>query len=236
MQVLYITVRQTLAVSAKLFEAVAIGRRLPGGQSWLLDDLSLGIDAGNRLAVVGASGSGKTLLLRALALLDPLDAGEIRWRGRPIADDHVPAYRREVMYLHQRPVVFPGSVEANLRAPFELRGQRAARFDRPWIVEQLRSLGREAGFLDKSALELSGGEAQLVALLRAVQLRPVALLLDEPTASLDPDAAQAVERFVARWWEESPTERAIVWVTHDERQSGRVADVARRLHGGRWQD
>ena len=173
--------------------------------------------------MLGPSGAGKTLLLRALALLDLLDEGQVRWNGRVIRCETVPAYRGTVLYLHQRPTLFEGNVEANLRLPFSLKVHRHRRFDRDRVINLLNELGRDVSFLEKSHRDLSGGEAQIVALLRAVQLDPTVLLLDEPTASLDRDAAKATEVLLSRWHAEGAGRRAYVWVTHDSEQAERVA-------------
>ena len=133
-----------------ILKARDISRRHPKGEGWLLRDVSIGIRPGDRWAVLGPSGAGKTLLLRALALLDPLDEGVIHWKGRPIPNQAVPAFRSAVVYLHQRPALLEGSVEANLRAPFTLQAHRRGRFDRSRIVALLNHLGRDASFLDRS--------------------------------------------------------------------------------------
>ncbi len=177
-----------------------IGRRDLKGENWLFRDVSFAINLGQRLALLGATGAGKTVLLRALALLDPLDAGSIDWQGRAVVGDATPAYRRQVVYLHQRPALFDGGVEDNLRHPFTLRVHQGRRFDRSRVLALLDGLGRGPAFLDRSIRDLSGGEAQIVALLRAVQLDPAVLLLDEPTASLDQTTAQAVEGLLDRWF------------------------------------
>ena len=75
-----------------LLEARNLGRRRPGGSGWLLNDVSLAIDAGDILSLGGASGAGKTLLLRAIALLDPIDHGEVRWLGRRVRGDAAPPF------------------------------------------------------------------------------------------------------------------------------------------------
>jgi putative ABC transport system ATP-binding protein len=201
-----------------------IGRRDPRGSGWLIRDVSFAVHPGDRLAIAGATGSGKTVLLRAIALLDPLHAGSIHWRGHVVLGDAVPDYRTHVMYIHQRPALCEGTVEENLRRPYALRAYRTKSFDRERVFEHLDQLGRSAMFLAKSSRDLSGGEAQIVALLRAIQLDASVLLLDEPTASLDKATAGSIEALVDHWFRAGQGARAIVWVSHDPQQLGRVAD------------
>lgn len=227
----------TIETGRVLLEGRRIGRRAPANRAdedgaWLLHGISLAVAAGERIAVVGPSGAGKTLLLRALALLDPIDEGEVLWREGPVADRSVPAFRRQVLYLHQRPALLTGSVEANLRLPFGFAAAGGA-YDRARAAALLDVLGRGAGFMAKSTADLSGGEAQITALLRAIQMEPTVLLLDEPTVSLDADAAAAIERLVGEWFGRRPAERALVWVSHDAAQAGRVSDRSLRLAAGR---
>jgi putative ABC transport system ATP-binding protein len=214
-------------------QVTGIGRRDPKGEGWLIRDVSLVVEPGERLAILGNTGAGKTVLLRALALLDPLHAGSIRWRGRVVRGEDVPAYRTQVIYLHQRPALLDGSVEDNLRHPFTLRAHRGRRFDRRPVLELLEGLGRPAAFLAKSSRDLSGGEAQIVALLRAVQLDPAVLLLDEPTASLDPATARAVEGLIDRWFAAGRGGRSLVWVSHDHDQAHRVTGRRLLMRSGR---
>lgn len=222
---------------SRLLEARSIGRRAGGGihggkASWLLRDLSLELSVGDRVAVVGPSGAGKTLLLRALALLDPVEEGEILWQGDPVADDAVPSFRRRVIYLHQRPALVEGTVEANLRRPFSF-ASADRNYDPEGVRSLLASLGRDETFLGKQTTELSGGEGQIVAFLRALQLGPRVLLLDEPTAALDRDAVAALERLVQGWCEEDSRGRAFIWVSHDAEQASRMTQRALRLAAGR---
>jgi len=217
-------------------EALGLARRNPDGGGWLLDHVSLRVAPGARIAVSGPSGSGKTLLLRALAMLDPIDEGELLFEGRPVPRERIPDYRRRVIYLHQRPALIEARVEAALRRPFALGVHRGRSFDRRRIVRMLEYLGRDEGFLGKPVADLSGGESQLVALLRAVQLDPSALLLDEPTAALDPDASRAVEGLVDDWFEEQPEARAVLWVTHNARQAGRMGSRVLRIDKGKIDD
>ena len=180
-------------------ELINVARRDPKTEGWLIHDVSVSLRFGERLGIVGRSGAGKTVLLRAMALLDPLDLGTIHWRGNAVRGEAVPSYRSQVIYLHQRPALTDGSVADNLRYPFELAVHRDRTYDRQRVVALLEALGRDARFLEKPSRDLSGGEAQLVALIRAVQLDPAVLLLDEPTASLDLATAHAVEETIGRW-------------------------------------
>lgn len=214
-----------------MLEARAIERRA-GGQR-LLDRLSLTIGGGERIALSGPSGAGKTVLLRALALLDPLDGGEVRFDGRPVEPAGVPAYRCRVGYLHQTPALATGTVEANLRLPFSLAAHRRRAFDRALAVELLGRLGKDEAFLRRRRGELSGGEAQIAALVRLLQLTPEILLLDEPTAALDPESAELARRLLAEWHQADAGGRAYLWVTHDAALGGRVADRYLRLAEGR---
>ncbi|MBC8875145.1 MAG: ATP-binding cassette domain-containing protein [Planctomycetes bacterium] len=219
-----------------LLEADAIGRRHPDGDRWLLHDITCRVHAGDRIAVVGPSGSGKTLLLRALALLDPVDAGQILWSGDAVRGSLVPCFRRHFVYLHQRATLLEGTVEENFRQPFSLHIHRGIAFSRERVDAWLERLGRDGSFLAKRHLDLSGGEAQLVALLRAIQLDPHVLLLDEPTAALDQEATGAVEQLVEMWYAERPDERATVWVSHDREQAGRVGRETLLIHDGQLEE
>ena len=214
-----------------MLQAIEIGRR--SNDVWLLQDVSAIIQPGERWAVVGPTGSGKTLLLRCLALLDPVDAGEVRWHGKPVRRDAVPLFRSQVIYLHQRPALFDGTVEQNLCEAYSLKVHHGRRYDRERIATQLKSLGQPESFLSKAQQHLSGGEQQLTALLRAIQLDPQVLLLDEPTSALDANSTAMVEQLVDDWFAERPAERALVWVTHDEAQAGRVAGGHWRMNSGR---
>jgi putative ABC transport system ATP-binding protein len=207
-------------------EAAGLGRRNRKSGGWLIRDVSVSVGPGDRLGVLGPSGAGKTVLLRALALLDPIDEGSVRWRGRDARGDAVPEYRGRVIYLHQRPALLDGTVEDNLRHPYTLAVHRGRRFDPARVEDLLERLGRDRAFLARGGRDLSGGEAQLVGLVRALQFDPSVLLLDEPTASLDATTAGAVEGLLDEWLSAEPGGRALVWVGHD-------ADQARRMTGRR---
>jgi putative ABC transport system ATP-binding protein len=214
-----------------LLETQGIGRLAVRTRQWLLRDISLVVRPGERLAIVGSTGSGKTLLLRSLALLDPLDEGRILWRGEPVAARMVPDFRRQVIYLHQRPPLIEGTVEVNLRLPYTFAIHAHEAFNRNRTVAMLEGVGR-GDLLRRNWRDLSGGESQIVALLRALQLEPTILLLDEPTASLDSDTALSIERLVLNWHQQTDHGRAVIWVTHDRAQSARVATRVLHMQSG----
>jgi len=177
-----------------------------GGRS-VLRGFSLSVDAGERIAVLGPNGSGKSTLLRAIAGLDPVDAGAIR------ADaTHADANRAgKVGLVLQQGALFPHlSVLANttlaLRVAARMAPAAADRAARDALA--LVAIDR----LDAMPHELSGGQQQRVAIARALALAPRVLLLDEPTAALDPDATREVGRALAAL---SATGIATVFVTHD---------------------
>lgn len=207
-----------------------VRRDAASGQT-LLHDIQLRLDPGARIALLGPNGSGKSLLLRSLCLLDPIDEGEILWHGKPIADRDVPKYRRAVVYLHQRPALRDGTVEDNLKLPFELDANRECSFDRDRALGLLEQAGLGTAFLRKSALDLSGGEAQLVAALRALQLDPEVLLLDESTAALDVSMVETFEQLIAGWMQ-AHAGRASIWITHQPEQVERVADRTWTMSAG----
>lgn len=203
-----------------LLAAENLGRQLD--RRWLWKDLSFELYPKERVGLVGPSGSGKTLLLRTLVLLDPVQQGQITFNSRPLNRQGVPQYRTQVVYLPQRPAAFDGTVEENLKRVFDLSAQTGT-YQRSRIESYLDVLGRAPDFLTRPIRRLSGGESQVLALLRALQIQPRVLLLDEPTASLDPDATQQVEALVNQWMDESE-QRACLWTSHDPRQIQRVTD------------
>ncbi|KVO09101.1 ABC transporter ATP-binding protein [Burkholderia ubonensis] len=215
-----------------LIDALGVTRRDARSGKILLAPTDFSLPAGARVAITGPSGSGKSVLLRALALLDPLDGGRVLWRGRPIRRSAIPRYRRSVAYLRQRPAQTDGTVESQLRYPYSLAVYRDVAFDRARAEQLAARAGRGADFLDKRASELSGGEAQIAALLRVLQLDPDVLLLDEPTSALDPDSTRAIEALVGAWFDAAPDARAYLWISHDPAQAARIGTLRVTMQAG----
>ncbi|MGE5560808.1 MAG: ATP-binding cassette domain-containing protein [Chloroflexota bacterium] len=198
----------------------------------------MGIAAGVITAVLGPSGAGKTTLMRLLAILEPPASGRLTCLGLdpwpvsgsgPAGETRRVALRRRLALVSQRPLLFSGTVAANVGYGLRLRGlDRAAVAGR---VEQALSFCGLESFARRIARTLSGGEQQRVALARALALSPEILLLDEPTANLDPASVAAIERAVAA----AVAERglSVVIVTHNVGQARRLAGECIFLSGGR---
>ena len=138
--------------------------------------------------------------------------------------------------MHQRPALVEGTVEENLRLPFMLWGHQTREYSQEEILSLLERVNRNETLISRSTRDLSGGEAQIVALLRAIQLEPTMLLLDEPTAALDEESTRMIEQLVAGWLDRSHTDRALMWVSHNKEQIARVADHVMAMSDGRLFD
>jgi len=188
----------------------------------------LDIQRGEIFALVGPSGAGKSTLLRLLNFLEPPTGGQIEFLGTPFdAASEMPLQlRRRVTTVFQRPMLLNRSVRDNVSYGLRLRGQRNANRQ---ISDTLQQVGLE-DVADQRARTLSGGEAQRVALARAMVLQPEALLLDEPTANLDPYNVGLIEEIVRTQNREQGT--TLVLVTHNIFQARRLAQrVALMLEG-----
>ena len=210
-----------------------LSRRAPNSGRCLLQNVGFTIPQSDRLGLAGPSGSGKSTLLRMLALLDPPDTGDIRYRGSVLSGDSIPPFRRQVVYLAQRPVFQRGTVADNLRLAFSFKS--AARCD--WDIDRAESLigqlAPEGLDLNQQADSLSGGEKQIAALVRALVLSPRILLFDEPTSALDEDATLRFEQVVNDWFDgDGHGARALVWVSHDVAQTSRMTNRLARLNAG----
>ncbi|GAB4239422.1 MAG: ATP-binding cassette domain-containing protein [Kiloniellaceae bacterium] len=211
------------AESSGIWPVALQGVRFAVGGKTLIDGIDLRLLPGTRSIIMGPNGAGKSLFLRLVAGLLQPTAGEVTFAGK--APDGTA--RRRLAMVFQRPVVLRRSVKANLTHALKTygvpRAERAARRD------QLLALGQLENLADRPARVLSGGEQQRLSMVRALAAKPALLLLDEPTASLDPQATAAIETLVSQAAAEGVK---IVMVTHDRGQAERLADEVLFLHRG----
>ncbi|NYT05314.1 MAG: ABC transporter ATP-binding protein [Methanomicrobiales archaeon] len=191
------------------------------GNKQVLRNVNAVINAGEIFTIIGPSGQGKSTLLRIINLLDEPTAGQILFDGVDIHRDKSRRmeFQRMMAMVFQKPVVFDTTVRDDIATGLRYRG-----FDRRIITkrvdEAIAVIGME-GFGERKARTLSGGEMQRVALARAMVTEPAILLLDEPTANLDPVATGAIEELIQRYNRESGT--TIIMSTHDMIQGQRLA-------------
>ena len=196
------------------------------------EGIDMTIKAGERWAVCGPTGAGKSLLLRCLAKLDA-SAGDLLWDGCPVTPEDVPNYRSRVLYLAQNAAVIDGTVEDNLKLALTLHQHRNIVWPESQILEWMARFGKDSSFLKCDSHDLSGGERQIVALLRALVIDPGILLLDEATSALDSKSVEVYETIVGEWFDSDSHERSLVWVTHAKEQVQRVSERVFALENGR---
>jgi tungstate transport system ATP-binding protein len=188
----------------------------------------LEIRAGEVLGLIGPTGAGKSTLLRLLAAVEQPTSGSLAFRGHVFGPQELPlAIRRRITLVFQRPLLLAGTVRDNVEYGLRLRGttHRHARADA--LLERLGL----ASLATRVARTLSGGETQLVALARALAVEPEVLLLDEPTANLDPARVALVETVIKDVHRQRGT--TVVMATHNLFQARRVANRVALLLEGR---
>jgi putative ABC transport system ATP-binding protein len=164
--------------------------------------------------IKGRSGEGKTTLLRTIARLVPLLGGDMLLQGVPWQRVPPVDWRTRVTYFHQKPVVFPGTVLSNLQRAFSFRSRYRQSLNVERARDLLATLLLPGDILSRDALTLSVGEASRVALVRGLMTHPQVLLLDEPTAALDPKSGEALAATLGEWV--STGQRGIFAVAHDK--------------------
>jgi ABC-type polar amino acid transport system ATPase subunit len=234
-------VASTAADAAEyVLEAVELHKRY--GRNEVLRGVSFGVHGGDVKAVLGPSGSGKSTMLRCLALLEPVESGEVRLDGRrigvregrggrlaPLPERVLARERREIGMVFQRFNLFPhltalGNVMIGLT---EVRGR-----EKKEARTIAQSLLARVGLAERAAFfpsELSGGQQQRVALARALVMNPKVMLVDEPTSALDPELVGEVLAVMEELAREGMT---MVVVTHEVGFAKRVADRVLMMDGG----
>ena len=222
-----------------VLEAVGIHKRY--GHNEVLRGVSFGVHRGDVKAVLGPSGSGKSTMLRCLALLEPVDAGEVRLEGRrlgvressgrliPLPERLLARERSEIGMVFQRFNLFPhltamGNVMIGLT---EVRGK-----SKPEATEIAQTILTRVGLSQRASYylsELSGGQQQRVAIARALVMNPKVMLFDEPTSALDPELVGEVLAVMEELAREGMT---MVVVTHEIGFARRVADRVIMMDSG----
>jgi tungstate transport system ATP-binding protein len=209
-----------------LLETRSLGKSY--GRSEVLKDINLEAENSEVLALIGPTGSGKTTLLRLINLLDQPTTGHIFFSGADIchlSPKNKLAVRRRMAMVFQKPVMFKASVYENVSYGLMVRGNGKAT---EMVLKALKEVGL-FGYETRDANSLSGGEMQRIALARAMVIKPELLLLDEPTANLDPKSAQDIDELIKRLANNGTT---VIMASHNMSQCRRLANRIAVLANG----
>ena len=213
------------ALQVPALEAEHLSRAVVG--KVLINDISVEVQVGEVLAVVGPSGSGKSSFLRLLNRLDEPTGGTVRLNGQDYRELAPQELRRRVGMVMQTAYLFPGTVAENVAYGPRQLGQRLS-------AEQIAALLQRvglSGYQERDVSNLSGGEAQRVSIARTLENAPTILLLDEPTSALDEDSARGVEDLVLDIIRER--RMTCVIVTHNNTQARRIAERTMIMEDGK---
>jgi iron(III) transport system ATP-binding protein len=203
------------------------------GTARVLDSVNLTLTPGSTTAVVGASGCGKTTLLRLVAGFENPDAGTVEIDGTQVAGPGrcVPAHRRAVGYVAQDGALFPHlNVGANIA--YGLHGRLGRKAIREQVARLLETVSLDQSFVARRPHELSGGQQQRVALARALARRPALMLLDEPFSALDTGLRAATRKAVTQVLLDAGVTTLLV--THDQAEALSIADQVAVMRDGRF--
>lgn len=180
----------------------------------VVDIDSLTIDKGNIYGIIGPNGAGKSTMIRIIAGLEEATNGKISYNGRSLDAE----YSKNITYMKQRPYLFRTSVFNNIAYPLKIR-----KYDKKTIERRVNDIMEEFKVSDlrgQLATSLSGGESQKVSLARALVFEPKILLLDEPTANIDPNSIELIEKIISKRNKEKKMTTIII--THNIGQAKRL--------------
>ena len=204
------------------------------GHHMVLNGISLGVSGGETLAVLGRSGTGKSVLLRLIIGLEKPDSGTVRIHGQDIAGlalDRMGEIRKKMGFLFQHAALYDSlTVAENVAFPLEHHRRDLTRSERADRVKQLLAEVGMDGALDKMPSDISGGMQKRVGLARALALEPEILLLDEPTAGLDPISSGEIDELILTLQRERKL--ASIVVTHDLHSARTIAGRLALLNEG----
>lgn len=196
------------------------------GPTVAVNHVSMSIPLGQIVALLGASGSGKSSLLRALVGLEPVASGDVQWNGHSVVD--VPVHQRGFGLMFQDGQLFP---HLNVAGNVAYGLKHLPRSERDAIVSASLELVGMSAFASRAVNSLSGGQMQRVALARALAPQPALLLLDEPLSALDRALRERLSHDIRRILRASDTSG--IYVTHDQEEAFTVADVVGIMVDGR---
>jgi putative ABC transport system ATP-binding protein len=196
----------------------------------ILSDISFSLCSGQKAALCGKSGSGKSSVLKTLLGLHPVTSGTVYFQETPLSPSSVQAIRSHSAYIGQEPMLGADSVRDALLLPFQFKAHRDHRPSEAQLIEVLRRLQLPSDILSRESSRISGGEKQRIALARGLLLGKKLYLLDEVTSALDAESRQAVFDVF------SDPELTVLSVAHDpewlercgivfELEAGRLAQV-----------
>lgn len=191
----------------------------------VLDLPKANVKSGSIYSIIGPNGAGKSTLIRILAGIDNASSGKILYNESAFDDD----VRKRITLLFQKPYMMNLNVYENIAYPLKIRG--FSKCDIGSRVDELLGILDLHDIKSQRASTLSGGEAQKVALARGLVFRPELVLLDEPTASIDPVSTLLMEKLVTQTNKDYGT--TFVWVTHNINQARRTADKVIFMHQGK---
>ena len=193
------------------------------GRYKALDDVSIVVEEGEFLTVIGRSGCGKTTMLRVINGLQKPDSGKVYAAGEDVGEADLIRLRRKIGYVIQNKGLFPHmTVEKNIIYVPVISGQKDKRQNRKLAEELIDLVGLEREMLDRYPEELSGGQQQRVGIARALASRPKLLLMDEPFGALDEITKRAMQNELLAL--QKKLGMTVVFITHDIREAMKLGD------------
>ena len=193
------------------------------GRYKALDDVSIVVEEGEFLTVIGRSGCGKTTMLRVINGLQKPDSGKVYAAGEDVGEADLIRLRRKIGYVIQNKGLFPHmTVEKNIIYVPVISGQKDKRQNRKLAEELIGLVGLEREMLDRYPEELSGGQQQRVGIARALASRPKLLLMDEPFGALDEITKRAMQNELLAL--QKKLGMTVVFITHDIREAMKLGD------------
>ena len=193
------------------------------GRYKALDDVSIVVEEGEFLTVIGRSGCGKTTMLRMINGFQKPDSGKVYAAGEDVGEADLIRLRRKIGYVIQNKGLFPHmTVEKNIIYVPVISGQKDKRQNRKLAEELIGLVGLEREMLDRYPEELSGGQQQRVGIARALASRPKLLLMDEPFGALDEITKRAMQNELLAL--QKKLGMTVVFITHDIREAMKLGD------------